>query len=439
MATTRRGFIRSMATTGVGATATLSFPSILRAQKPTKLRVAYMPYAIQQIWVDAMTEWGKARGITIERAPISYENYVKSVSAQLLLDQPDIDILWHNDDWGQLIGPYLESLDEIPGLNQRVSWKYAPAVAFDVDGHRKTLPFMISSDKFFYRTDLVDKPPATWAEMVDTSKRLMAEKKVRWGYVGGWRYLHSWYTLFWALWSNNGDIYLPVGERDNKKLAANGWKAGVEAKEHREMMEFWWDNLHTHKICPPAMINYTRTDAQPIFTNGDAAFYADSNLPWADIKSPAKSKVAGRATFGMHPIGPSAPFKRWTYGAAWGWAIPAKAPAADKEAAKELFAALLADKQLQRDTWFKGASLPPAQDIWPELIKEDKEFAEMFRGISDGWHYVIPSYYFKTWLEAFSTYADFCTRAVQGSKGDISTVMKELAPRLSEIGRQSMA
>jgi ABC-type glycerol-3-phosphate transport system substrate-binding protein len=430
----RRTFVKAAVTAGVGAAAALPFPAVLRAQKSTKLRVAYMPFPIQQLWVDAMTEWGKQRGIQIERAPISYENYVKSISAQLLLPQPDVDVLWHNDDWGQLIGPYLESLDDIPGINERVAWKYAPAVAFDIDGHRKTLPFMISSDKFFYRTDLVDKPPASWAEMIDVSKRLMADKKVKWGYVGGWRYLHSWYTLFWALWAN-----LPVGERDNKKLAANGWKAGVEAREHQEMMDLWWDCLHTHKICPPAMINYTRTDAQPVFTSGEAAFYADSNLPWADIKNPAKSKVAGRATFTMHPVGPSAPFKRWTYGAAWGWAIPAKAPKSDREAAKELFTWLLANRTLMRDTWFKGASLPPAQDIWPELVKEDKEFAEMFRGISEGWHYVVPSYYFKTWLEAFSTYADFCTRAVQGSKPDIPKVMKELAPRLTEIGRQSMA
>ena len=80
----------------------------------------------------------------------------------------------------------------------------------------------------------------------------------------------------------------------------------------------------------------------------------------------------------------------------------------------------------------------PVDDVWPELIKEDKEFADMFRGISENWHYVIPSYYFKTWLEAFSTYADFCTRAVQGSRTDIAKVKKELAPRLTEIGKSSM-
>jgi ABC-type glycerol-3-phosphate transport system substrate-binding protein len=80
-----------------------------------------------------------------------------------------------------------------------VAWKYAPEVAFDYGGHRRAVPFSISSDKLYYRTDLVEKAPATWAEMVDTGKRLMAEKKVRWGFVGGWRYLHSWNTLFWAV------------------------------------------------------------------------------------------------------------------------------------------------------------------------------------------------------------------------------------------------
>jgi multiple sugar transport system substrate-binding protein len=331
----------------------------------------------------------------------------------------------------------LEPLDDLPRIN-RVAWKYTPEVAFDYAGRRRAVPFSISSDKLYYRTDLVEKAPATWAGMVDTGKRLMAEKKVRWGFVGGWRYLHSWNTLFWAAWSNNADIYLPVGERDNQALATHGWKAGVEATEHREMLEFFWDMLHADKLAPPAMVNYTRSDAQAIFLGGDALYTADSNLPWADFKNPAKPKVAGRCAFDMHPVGPSAPFKRWTFGAAWGWAIPVKASPASKEVAKELFAWLLANKTLMRDTWKKATALPPVSDIWPELTQEDKEFAKMFEGIAQGWHYVRPSYYFKTWLEAFSTYVDFCTRAMQGPRADIPKVMAELAPRLTQIGKESM-
>ena len=65
MTSHRRQFLKTAAA-GVGAAATLGVPAVLRAQKTTKLRVAFMPFTIQQIWVDAMTEWGKQKGITIE-------------------------------------------------------------------------------------------------------------------------------------------------------------------------------------------------------------------------------------------------------------------------------------------------------------------------------------------------------------------------------------
>jgi maltose-binding protein MalE len=396
-----------------------------------------MPYPTQSVWIDHMTQWGKARGIEIQKAAISYENYVKSMSAQLLLQTPDVDILWHNDDWGQLFGPYLESMDDVPGI-ERIAWKYAPDVAFDYGGHRRTVVFYLSADKFFYRTDLMENPPSTWEEMVEISKRLIRENKVKWGLVGGWRYLHTWYSLFWSLWSNNGDVYLPVGERDNKVLNANGWQAGVTAREHIEMMQFWWDNIYTHKICPPGIINYTRMDAQPIFTNGEAAFYADAGSVFVDIKDPAKAKIGGKAYFTLHPVGPSAPFKRWSYGAGWGWSIPAKAPTPVKEAVKEMLASCLSNKQLMKDLWYKGAGVPPVKDAWPELMKEDKDFAAFIHPFVEGEHFVVPAYYFKTWLEAFSTYVDFCTRAVQGARQEIPKVMAELAPRLTQIGKASM-
>jgi hypothetical protein len=99
--------------------------------------------------VDTLTECGTSKGLTIERPPVSGENDVKLASAQLGLE--NADILWQNQNRGELIGPCLESLADVPGVN-RVSGKDAPDVAFDIDGHKKTVPFTISSDTFSYGT-----------------------------------------------------------------------------------------------------------------------------------------------------------------------------------------------------------------------------------------------------------------------------------------------
>src|SRR2546422_3047431 len=94
--------------------------------------------------------------------------------------------------------------------------------------------------------------------------------KVKWGFVGGMKYPHGWFTFFWSIWANGGDLMLPVHERRNAELAKNGWKSGLAQPEAVQAVEFWWDNIHTHKIAPPGQPGYSRDDANAIFMAGES-------------------------------------------------------------------------------------------------------------------------------------------------------------------------
>ena len=85
------------------------------------------------------------------------------------------------------------------------------------------------------------------------SKKLQAENKIKFGYVGGMSMNNSWFTFFWSMWGNNCDVLMPFYERDDKKLAANGWKAGTDQPCNRETVEFWapWP-------CPPPSTRRSR-------------------------------------------------------------------------------------------------------------------------------------------------------------------------------------
>lgn len=152
---------------------------------------------------------------------------------------------------------------------------------------------------FFYRSDLI-KPtevPKTWAELVSTSQRLQKEGKVKWGYVGGMSFNNTWFSLWWSMWSNNCDIFLPLFERDAVKLKANGFKSAIAEPCHKQVVEFWWDALKANKISPEAMTSYGRNEANAIFMAGDAAFTLVTSRITASSPTPTSRRSSARSAW----------------------------------------------------------------------------------------------------------------------------------------------
>src|SRR6185295_9122101 len=186
-----------------------------------------------------------------------------------------------------------------------------------------------------------EKVPKTLEQLVTTSKKLQADGKVKFGYVGGMAMNHSWFSWFWSMWGNNCDVLMPPYERDNKKLAEAGWKSGLTEPCMQQTVEYWWDAINTHKIVPRGMPAYDRNEANAIFMSGDAA----------------KSKIAGKIAAARFPLGPNRT-KPFAWDDIWGWAIPKSIAPERKKLAKQMLEAMMLDEEGQTRL-FKLTGAPP--------------------------------------------------------------------------------
>ncbi len=404
-----------------------------------KLSIAYMPHPIHEQQLKWMKKWGEMNGVEIRPTPISYEVYVEKLTASFLAKSQEYDIIWHNDDWGQLWGAYMEPVEDVKGLaamdrhilvDQAMLWKQP-------DGKKAAtaVPFSETLGIFFYRKDLISEAeyPKTWADLVRVSQKLQKEGKVKWGYVGGMKYPHTWFTLLWSLWTNDCDLFAPYNERDNEVLAKNGWKSMLGEKCAREALEFWWDNINVHKISPPALVSYTRTESDGIFMAGDAFMTMNDTPLYSKYNDPAASKVAGKVAMGRFPLGPSSTKKGLAWRAAWFWAIPKAIAPEQKKLAKALLNWMLDTEEVQRDIWKSAAGIPPITSAQAALAKEDPLFVQVKSILIDAPYHIVPAYYFKQWPEVHATFADIASKALIGRREDIPKVLADGAQKLTNV------
>jgi ABC-type glycerol-3-phosphate transport system substrate-binding protein len=407
----------------------LSATNAMAQQK--ELRIAYQPNPLQEASIDMMVKWGKAHNVKIVKIPNSYGVYVEKMTASLTSGADQYDVIWHNDDWGQLWAYLLEPTDDIPALKHVDKWSNDPVIFNNKDGKMTVVPMGETLGAFFYRTDLVKESelPKTWADLVTLSKKLQSEGKVKYGFVGGMDVNGDWNSTLWTLWNNDCDIMLPKFSRDNKVLAQNGWKTDLNQECAKQVAEFWWDALHKDKIIPPGMPAYGRNEANAVFTSGNAAFTVADTTYWGDFNDPKKSKVAGKVALAKFPMGPSGKvFRNWDE--IWGWAIPKAAPAANKKLAKEMLSAMLVDKEGQLALWKKTGAPPPNTDFWPEIAKSDPFMAQLQKIYLDNPNKVHSAYYFPAWPAVHKAYNDAMTKAVTGSRDDIGKALADGAKNI---------
>lgn len=407
-----------------------------------KLSIAYMPHPIHEQQMKWMKKWGEMKGVEIKPTPISYEVYVEKLTASFLAKSQEYDIIWHNDDWGQLWGAFMEPVEDLKilsAMDRKVL--VDPAMLWkQPDGKRAAtaVPFNETLGVFFYRKDLISETeyPKTWADLVRVSQKLQKEGKIKWGFVGGLKYPHTWFTLLWSMWTNDCDLFSPYNERDNEVLAKNDWKSMLGEKCAREAMEFWWDNIHTHKISPPALVSYTRTEADGIFMAGESFMTMNDTPLYGKYNDPAASKVAGKVAMGKFPLGPSSTKKGLAWRAAWFWAVPKAIAPEQKKLAKELLTWMGETDEVQRDIFKATAGIPPITKVQQALAKEEPLFAQMKATLIDAPYHIVPAYYFKQWPEVHATFSDVASKALIGKREDIGKVLSEGAQKLSEIMRK---
>ncbi|MBV8166190.1 MAG: extracellular solute-binding protein [Alphaproteobacteria bacterium] len=406
------------------------------AQEVKELRIGYQPSPIQDASIAMFETWGAKNGVKITKIPNSYGVYVEKMTASLTSNSDQYDVIWHNDDWGQLWKHLLEPTDDVKGLEFAEKWGMDKVVFGNDQGQNTVVPMGQTFSVLFYRSDLVkpEEVPKTLDELVKLGKKLQDEKKVKFGYVGGMSMNNTWFSWFWSMWANDCDVLMPFYERDNKVLAANGWKSGLNEPCMKEIVEYWWDIIHTSKIAPADMASYDRTAANAIWMQGDAAFTVNDTLWWGTFNDPAKSKIAGKVAAAPFPIGPR---RKVTYSwdDIWGWAIPKSISAERKKVAKAMLGAMMVDEEGQMKMWKATGAPPPNTSYWPKIAEQDPFMKLIKAAALDSPNKVRGAYYFAQWPAVHKAFNDTVTKAVTGKREDIAKVLAEGAPLVSKAAQ----
>ena len=422
--------------TFVGVAAWLWATSPVWSQEVKELRIGYQPNPIQDASIAMMETWGAKHGVKIVKVPNSYGVYVEKMTASLTSGSDQYDVIWHNDDWGQLWAHLLEPTDDVDGLKYADPWGMSPIIFNNAKGQNTVVPMGQTFGVFFYRTDLLkeDEAPQTWDDIVKTSKKLQSEGKVKFGYVGGMSMNNTWFSWFWSMWSNNCDILIPIFERDNKVLAQNGWKSALTEPCMRQSAEFWWDALNTHKISPRGMPAYDRNEANAVFMAGDAAFTVADFVYWATFNDPAKSKVAGKVGVTYFPLGPNRK-EHFAWNDIWGWAVPKSVPAERKKVAKRMLSDMMLDEPGQINLWKATGAPPPNKQLWDKIAQSDAFMQQLKKVSLDVPGKIRSAYYFEKWPAVHKAFSDAAIKAVTGKREDIPKALAEGAPLVTNAAK----
>jgi len=238
------------------------------------------------------------------------------------------------------------------------------------------LPFQAEAHGFVYNKGAYreagldpERPPRTWAEFLDYSKKLTragSDGKRRYGYgVSGGGSDQPGNALFRSLpfmWMNGGGILSP----DNREVIINS-PASVEG------VKFYVDLFTTHKVSPPSTLENDGTALRRLFTVGNIAQIPAATSDVQRIREAAPNIEIGVGLL-PHPEGKETA----AILGGWNFVIPADAP--NKAAAIKLAAFMAApERQAVYTTTFpaaaSGLQLPKFSDPILTAHKEMLKFA----------------------------------------------------------------
>lgn len=164
------------------------------------------------------------------------------------------------------------------------------------------VPWNIDAGVFYYRKDLLEKyhrpPPATWSELVETTRIVLAgEQDPRlYGFIWqGRQYEGLICNALEFIWGNGGDI-----------AVSDTGLGDVAQSANQQALTFMRDLIHKNGVSPLLVLTGDEETSRHLFGNGRAIFTRNWPYAWTLFErtgSPVRGKVGLRPlpTFGGHP------------------------------------------------------------------------------------------------------------------------------------------
>jgi len=240
---------------------------------------------------------------------VNYENfpwaqYRTSVVTRLVGNAP-MDVMWVSDAWLPEFAEaqWLAPIDDVPEL-----MKYnADAASYCTQsmtykGKQYGLSYYGDHMSFVCNTDImqragIDKPPATWDEVVQASLKIKQAGIVEYPMLLALA-IDTWLIEFVSamVFSHGGRFIDPQGA----PIMAEPGRGAVEAA-------VWIrDAIHTHKILSPGAIETPDINALRAFGAGQHAFYIVPTYRLRALNDPSQATAAGKIRPALMPRGPKA-------------------------------------------------------------------------------------------------------------------------------------
>jgi multiple sugar transport system substrate-binding protein len=129
------------------------------------------------------------------------------------------------------------------------------------------IPRAFSARSLIYRSDLIEEPPTTWDELVETAKKVQSENDGMYGLgIAGAKHVSTTTQFFNYVFQNEGKVF---DEKGN---------AVLNSPENVEALTFYRDLYTKHQVVPNP-IEYNREQLPVLFKEGKIAMFVCG--PWA--------------------------------------------------------------------------------------------------------------------------------------------------------------
>ena len=300
--------------------------------------------------------------LSVTRGPLETEAVSDLAISSLLLGNSPYDVLLMDVTWTPKYAKagWLEPLEAWLGADALEDLAPGAELGNAFDSHLWRFPLVADMGLLFWRTDLMEAPPRTPAELEAISRSLQQEGRVRWGYVWEGRQYEGLSCTYLEVLRGFGGRWLRDGSPDLNSNAA------IAASQ-------WLRHLVDVGITPPAVANMAEPEALQTFETGDAAFMRNWPYAWAELNKNG-SLLAGKVGITTMVSEPQEPHVA-TQGS---WGLSVLSSSQHKQAAVEALQFLTstaAQKQLNLNWGYTPTRLSVFED--PELIRANPVLPEL--------------------------------------------------------------
>lgn len=288
-----------------------------------------------------------------------HDAYVTSFSGRgAEYDVIDADVIWPAE-FAQ--AEYVLPLDRFmarDGIN-KADYMDGPMAAVTFRGRTWGLPKFIDAGLLFYRTDIVDTPPATWDELIEMAAKYVGQGGTDYGYVAqGRQYEGLICNAIEFIGAYGGHVVDGTGA-----ITINnpGTVAGVA-----KMVE-----LFNKDFVPSNITAYTELESHTAFLEGQSVFIRNWPYQWALAQDQNQSKIVGKIGVAPLPAGPNG-----SAAALGGWVSMINAYSNHPEEAWE-FLKFMCGPEGQEISAIYGGLAPTLLSVWDDAgVKRANPFFE---------------------------------------------------------------